>query len=370
MSGRAEQDGRAQDSRATSITGDQPSEVNAAALWDSAARMATVGIFVLLLVICLYFSRPVLLPVVAAALIGTTLSPIVTRAHRYGVPPWAAAIIIVALVIALAALAITALAAPISEGIAHAPEIGASINQRLYLLDRPLAAFRELESALRPGNATVAVEPTNIGMVTPVAAAITPAAAEAILFFATLIFYLAGQMRFRRYVASLFESREAKLRFLRIANEVEESLASYVAIVSIINAILGAIVAGMAWLIGLPDPLILGFLAAALNYMPYIGPACMAFILFALGFVTLPSLGQACVAPAGLIALTTLEGHLVTPTVLGHRLILDPLAVFLAIAFWGWLWGPLGAFLAVPLLIIAMVIFDHTFPSRDPQLPG
>ena len=145
---------------------------------------------------------------------------------------------------------------------------------------------------------------------------------------------------------------------------------SYVAIVTVINAALGTIVAGGAWLIGLPSPLILGLLAMLLNYLPYVGPACMATILFAVGFVSFPSLGLAFVAPASLIVLATLEGHLITPTVLGHRLTLDPLAVILAIAFWSWLWGPMGAFLAVPLLIVAMVIVGHIFPSYDIKLPG
>jgi predicted PurR-regulated permease PerM len=71
-----------------------------------------------------------------------------------------------------------------------------------------------------------------------------------------------------------------------------------------------------------------------------------------------------------LIALTTLEGHLITPTVVGRSLTLDPLAVFLAIAFWGWLWGPIGAFLAIPLLIVALVVIGHIFPSSDVKLPG
>jgi predicted PurR-regulated permease PerM len=116
--------------------------------------------------------------------------------------------------------------------------------------------------------------------------------------------------------------------------------------------------------------LILGVLAMLLNYLPYVGPACMAIILFAVGFVTFASLGQAFIAPASLIVLTTVEGHVITPTVLGRSLTLDPLAVFLAIAFWSWLWGPMGAFLAVPLLIVAMVIIDHVFPSYDVKLPG
>jgi predicted PurR-regulated permease PerM len=341
-----------------------------ASIWGSAAEMATVGIFLLILVTCLYFCRPILLPVLAAVLIGTTFAPIIKHACHHGVSPWVTACIIVALMVAAAALAVTILAAPITEWMGRAPEIGASIKQRLYVFDRPLAALHELESAFRPAAPTVAVEPSNISMVTPLAVAITPAAAQAVVFFATLIFFMAGQMKFRRDLAAFFGTRDGKLRFIRIANDIEHNLASYVAIVTVINAALGMTVAAGAWLLGLPNPLILGMLAMALNYLPYVGPACMAIILFAVGFVTFPSLGQTFIAPASLIVLTTLEGHLITPTVLGRSLTLDPLAVFLAIAFWSWLWGPMGAFLAVPLLIVALVIVGHVFPSDDGKLPG
>jgi predicted PurR-regulated permease PerM len=340
-----------------------------AEIWRSAAQMATVGIFVLLLVTCLYFCRPILLPVLAAVLIGTTFAPIIKHASHH-VSPWVTSILLVALMMAAAGVVLTMLAAPITEWMGRGPEIGAGIKERLYLFDRPLAAYHELESALRPAASTVAVEPSNISMVTPFAAAVTPAVAQIVLFFATLIFFMAGQMKFRRYLATFFDSRDGKLRFIRIANDNEHNLASYVAVVTVINAALGTVVAIGAWLIGLPSPLMLGVIAMLLNYIPYVGPACMAIILFAGGFVTFPAIGQALIAPASLIVLTTLEGHLITPTVLGRSLTLDPLAVFLAIAFWTWLWGPMGAFLAVPLLIVALVIVGHVFPSNDGKLPG
>jgi predicted PurR-regulated permease PerM len=332
--------------------------------------MATVGIFVLALVTCLYFCRPILLPVLAAVLIGTTFAPIIKHADHYGVSPWVTAIALVTLMVAAAGLMLTLLAAPITDWMGKAPEIGASIQQQLYVFDRPLAAFHELESAQMPAAPTVAVESSKISMVTPVAAAVTPAVAQSVLFFATLIFFMAGQMKFRSYLAAFFETRDGKLRFIRIANDIEHNLASYVAIVTVINTALGTVVAIGAWLLGLPSPLILGILAMLLNYIPYLGPACMAIILFAVGFVIFSSLGQALIAPASLIVLTTLEGHLITPTVLGRRLTLDPLAVFLAIAFWTWLWGPMGAFLAVPLLIVALVIVSHVIPSSEVKLPG
>ena len=185
-------------------------------------------------------------------------------------------------------------------------------------------------------------------MVTPVLAFVTPAVSEIVLFFATLIFLLAGQMDFRRYLASFFTSRDAKLRFIRTANDIEQNLASYVAVVTCINICLGVVVAVGAWLFDLPSPLVLGGLAMGLNYLPYIGPACMALILLAVGIVTFPTLGYALLPPACFVGLTTIEGQIITPTILGHRLTLNPLAVFLAIAFWAWLWGPMGAFLGGP----------------------
>src|SRR5215813_3963324 len=266
--------------------------------------------------------------------------------------------------------AVTLLAQPVSEWIAKAPEIGATIKQKLYVLDRPLAALRELQEVLLPstGNA-VAVEPSQLGIVTPVVAFVTPAVIQITLFFVTLIFFLATQMDFRRYMVSFFTTRDAKLRFLRISNDIEDHLASYVATVTMINFGLGVVVAIGAWLFGLPSPVILGLVATVLNYIPYIGAACTTVILLGVGLVTFPSLGFALVPPAAFVALATIEGQFITPTVLGHRLTLNPLAVLLAIAFWAWLWGPMGAFLAVPLTIVILVTMTHLFPPDESRLP-
>jgi predicted PurR-regulated permease PerM len=338
--------------------------------WATAAQMATVGIFALLLITCLYFGRPILFPVLAALLIGTTFAPIIRGAQRHRISPWIMAVTLVLLMLAAASLMVTMLAAPVVEWIGKAPEIWMKLQQHLYVLDRPLAALHELETALTSSAPTVAVESSKISMVTPVVEAVTPAVAQSVLFFATLIFVLAGQMELRRHLAAFFSSREGKLRFIRIVNDIEHNIVSYVGIVTVINGVLGTLVAIGAWLFGLPSPVILGILAMLLNYVPYLGPACMAIVLLAVGLVTFPSFGQALVAPALLVTMTTLEGHLITPTVLGRHLTLNPLAVFLAIAFWTWLWGPLGAFLAVPLLIVALVVLGHVFPADESKLPG
>jgi predicted PurR-regulated permease PerM len=340
-------------------------------IWGSAAQLATVGIFVLLFGAFLYVCRPVLMPVLAAMVIGTTFAPIVKAAARRRISPWVTAVLLGILLVAAAGTAVTLLAQPVSEWIGKAPEIGASIKQKLYVLDRPLSALRELQEVLMPaGGPAVAVEPSHWGMVTPVIAVVTPAVAQLTLFFVTLIFFLATQMDFRRYVVSFFATRDAKLRFIRIANDIEDNLASYVAIMTIINFGLGMMVAAGAWLFGFPNPIIFGILAMVLNYMPYVGAACMTVILLGVGLVTFPSLGYALAPPIAFVALATVEGQFITPAVLGHRLTLNPLVVLLALAFWAWLWGPMGAFLAVPFTIVGMVTLHHLFPPDEDKLPG
>jgi predicted PurR-regulated permease PerM len=273
------------------------------------------------------------------------------------------------MLIVVAAIAVTLLAGPVTELIGKAPEIGAAVKQKLYVLDRPLAALRELQQLFLPSHGdTVAVEPS-LSMVTPVISVVTPAVVEVTLFFVTLVFFLATQFDFRRYMASFFTSRNAKLRFIRITNDLEEHLGSYVAIVSVINFGLGVVVAIGAWLFGLPSPIMFGIMAALLNYVPYIGAACVTLVLLGVGLVTFPSLGYAFVPPAAFVAVATIEGQFITPTVLGHRLTLNPLVVILALAFWSWLWGPMGAFLAVPLTIVGLVILHHLFPPEESKLP-
>ena len=339
-------------------------------IWAPAAQVATVGIFILLLGVCVYFCRPVLLPVTAALVIGTTLAPIVKAAAGWRISPWVTAIALGAVLLAIAGTAMTLLATPVSEWIARAPQIGATIREKLYVLEPPLAALRQLRDVLLPSDGSVAVGPSQLGFVTPVITFVTPAAIELTLFFVTLVFFLATQMDFRRYIASFFSSRDGKLRFIRISSDLEDYLASYVATVTAINFCLGVAVAIGAWLFGFPSPVIFGIMAMVLNYMPYIGAGCMTLILFAVGLVTFPSLGYALIPPAAFVGVATLEGQFVTPAVLGHRLTLNPLAVLLALAFWAWMWGPVGAFLAVPLLIVGLVTLHHLFPPDEERLPG
>jgi predicted PurR-regulated permease PerM len=136
-----------------------------------------------------------------------------------------------------------------------------------------------------------------------------------------------------------------------------------------VNICLGIVVGFGAWLFGYPTPILFGLMATVFNYIPYVGAACTTVVLFAVALVTFPSFAYALLPPAGFVAVATIEGQFITPTLLGRHLTLNPLAILLALAFWSWLWGPIGTFLAVPLTMVGLVTLHHLFPPDESKLP-
>jgi predicted PurR-regulated permease PerM len=166
-----------------------------------------------------------------------------------------------------------------------------------------------------------------------------------------------------------FADHASRLRTLRILNEIEEHLGGYLLTVTMINLGVGIATGIICAITGMPNPAGLGALAATLNFFPIIGPVAMFVILTVVGIIAFPTIGAALIAPLAFIGITFLEGHFVTPTIIGRRLELNALAVFMALAFWTWLWGPMGGFLSSPLLIVALILKEHLLPVDTPQLP-
>jgi predicted PurR-regulated permease PerM len=127
------------------------------------------------------------------------------------------------------------------------------------------------------------------------------------------------------------------------------------------------LVVGLAmFLLGVPQPHLWGALAAVLNFALFVGPVVMALILLGVGLATFADPLLMVAPPLIFVVLNFIEGQFVTPSVLGARLALNPLAVFVTIAFWLWLWGPIGAFLAVPILILVAMTLYHLVPTLAP----
>jgi predicted PurR-regulated permease PerM len=340
-----------------------------AQIWRTAAQSATIGMFVILFIVALSLARPILLPLASAFVVTMMLGPLSARAERYRVPSLISAITLWFVVVVAFYGVIVLLAAPVVDWIGKAPDIGRTIQEKLRVLDRPLSVLQELRDAFLPSDKKGGLGVDIMAFIQPAVLIVTPAIGQILIFFGTLFFMLLGRTQLRRVLIAFFDEREARLRMIKIMNDIEHNLTGYLSVVALINIGVGICGGFAAWVTGLPDPVAWAVLAFILNFIPYIGALLMEVALLMVGLVTFPTLAQALVAPLIFLVLATLEGHFLTPGIMGRRLTLNPLTVFLSLVFWTWLWGPVGAFLAVPLLIVALVVIGHLFPENEPELP-
>jgi predicted PurR-regulated permease PerM len=330
---------------------------------------ALVSLLVICVVAVLYVARAFFLPIVMAFIVGTMLSPAASFLERRRIPRAVAAVLIVTAVGAGVAFMVGLIASPAMEWSGKLPELGALLKDKLHVFDRPLALWQELQSMLGgPGSLTTFQMP-KFEWVQPTLEFLSPTFAEFLLFVATLILFIASWQELRRALVMNFADRASRLRTLRILNEIEEHLGGYLLTVTMINVGVGVTTGIICAVAGMPNPAGLGALAATLNYIPIIGPVAMFVVLVVVGIVAFPSIGAALIAPLAFAAMTFLEGHFITPTIVGRRLEVNALAVFIALAFWTWLWGPMGAFLSSPLLIVGLIIREHLMPVDSPQFP-
>ena len=325
-----------------------------------------------LLVICviavLYAAKAFFLPVVMAFVVGTMLSPAARLLERYSIPRALAAVLIVVAVGALAAFILGLISSPLVEWSSRLPEVAARLKDKLHVLDRSLALWRDLQSLVGASDALSPFQMPKFDWVQPTIEFLSPTFTEFLLFVATLILFIASWKDLRRTLIMTFPDHEARLRTLRILNEIEVHLGSYLLTVTLINSGVGILTGIVCAIVHMPNPAGLGALAATLNFIPIIGPVAMFAILAGVGIIALPTLSAAIVAPLAFCGIAFLEGHFVTPTIIGRRLALNALAVFLALAFWTWLWGPMGAFLSSPLLIVGLILKDNLVPVAAPHL--
>jgi predicted PurR-regulated permease PerM len=330
---------------------------------------ALVALLVICIVAVLYAAKAFFLPVVMAFVIGTMLSPAASLLERYRIPRSVAAILVVTAMGAAAAFMVGLISSPLMEWSNRLPELVSRLKDKMHVFDRPLALWQDLQSMVGGPPALTSFQMPKFEWVQPTLEFLSPTFTEFLLFFATLVLFIASWKDLRRALIMTFADHEARLRTLRILNEIEVNLGNYLLTVTMINAGVGIATGIVCAITGMPNPAGLGALAATLNFLPIIGPVAMFAILVAVGAIVFPTIGAGLIAPLLFIGITFMEGHFITPTIIGRRLALNALAVFIALAFWTWLWGPMGGFLSSPLLIVALVLKEHLMPVDSPQLP-
>ncbi|MGL5165592.1 MAG: AI-2E family transporter [Afipia sp.] len=330
-----------------------------------------VALLIIATIAVLYVARAFFLPTVTALVIGTMLSPAAKFFERYGIPRSVSAVLMVSATCAALIFMVTLISASVMEWSTRLPELGPQLKDKFHIFDRSLALWHQLQGlfgAIPPPGESSFLLP-KIEWVQPTLEFLSPTFTEILLFFAVLVLFIVSWPDLRRALVLNFSDHDSRLRALRILNSIESNLGGYLLTVTLINMGIGVATGLICTITGMPNPAGLGALAATLNYIPIIGPIVTFVVLAVVGIVTSSTLGGGLVAAAGFAIVAFIEGHFLTPTIIGRRLALNALAVFIALAFWTWLWGPMGAFLSSPILIVGLVIKEHLMPVKDTQLP-
>jgi predicted PurR-regulated permease PerM len=334
----------------------------------SVRSLPLTGLFVLAAFYTLYLGRSFFLPIVLAFLFSFLLSPVVRGLKKLRIPEALGAAFVVFGLLGVLGVGVYELATPAYEWVEQAPRNLRKLESKLRGLKKPVQtmskATEQVEKIAKVTGsrelARVAVATESLG--SRMFSRATDLVVNGVVMFILLYFLLASGDTFLRKLIRVLPRLSDKKRAVEIARQIETEVSTYLFTITLINVLLGMAVWGIMSLIGLPNALLWGALAAVTNYIPYLGAILMIGVLAMVGFLTFEDLGRALMAPGAFIGLNLLESYLLTPLILGRRLTLNPVVIFLGLTFWGWLWGITGAVLAVPIMVVFKIFCDHSEP--------
>ncbi|MBW9063763.1 AI-2E family transporter [Rhizobium herbae] len=338
---------------------------------DLVVAWSIVGTFIIASSAVIYMMEAILMPITLAIVIGMVLGLAADRLARYGIPPVMGGLLLgIVFVVGLFFL-INALIEPLTSLAGQAPGIiERTIERVLPYLQRFEWARVAIDGANEKAVTDVAIQ--NAGaMLGFVAAGVTPAFIQTLIFLAALGLFLVGRAHLRKTIILAFATRDRRLAAIRIMNATENAIGFYFSTASLIYVALGTITAVIAFAGGLTVAPLWGLFAFVSSFIPYLGVTAMTIALLCAGLMTHDALLLALAPAAAFFMLHLVMENLVTPAILGRRLEINPFLVFVAIIFWTWMWGAVGAMLALPLCLIAMTIFNEVRTSPpERQLPG
>ena len=327
------------------------------------------GIFVLALFYTLYFARIFLLPIMLALLFAFLLRPAVRGLERLRIPEIVGAAVVLLVLLGVIGYGISLVATPASDWIAKAPRNLSQIEDKLRTLREPIdrvsRATEQAEkmtsiSGSKKSQQVVKVENNSFMDIffNQTSEVLIGAGTTLILLY----FLLASGDLFLRKMVKVLPTLQDKKRAVEIAHQIEGQISIYLLTVTMIFAGQGFVFGIAMFIMKMPNPVLWGVMSALLEFIPYLGPAVGIGVVSVVALLTFNSIGHAALAPLIYFGLTVVQANLITPMILGRRLTLNPVVVFVGIVFWGWIWGIIGTFLAVPILMTFKILCDHIEP--------
>jgi predicted PurR-regulated permease PerM len=317
----------------------------------------------------LYYARPVLLPVFLAIFASMVLKPIMRGLSLLRIPTVPSAAIVLALLVTTVGVGFFQLGRPAVTWIDDAPQHMAELRARIQKLypnalrmSHAVAAVGDLSAVPEEKNDSQRKGPTveiedKRGTTSILNWTGTFLAGLGEVLVLIYLLLASGDLFMHKLVRVMPTLRD-KMRAVEISHEVQSNLSKYLFAVTIINFCLGTVVAVGLAIMGVPKAAMWGMLIAFLNFVPYFGPVAGVALLAVVGLLTFDTLGQGLLPAAWYLALHLLESNLVTPLLLGRRFTLNPVAIFISLMFWLWIWGIPGALLAMPILVTIKAVCD------------
>jgi predicted PurR-regulated permease PerM len=327
------------------------------------------GVLTLIALYALWFAKALILPISLALLFSILLRPRVRTLERVMVPEAVGAGIVVVLILTLAGTAMVQVAAPASDWIARAPSLRVELKSKISTLRAPLDQAQEIADTVEevtsggePATPSVVVE--GPGLLQQIFAGAQTATVSILVVVVLVYFLLArGSSTAERVLATLRDP-ERRQMWAGVLDDIQDHMARYLLTLAAINSLLGGLTALAMWALGMPNPLLWGVLAALLNFIPYAGALLTFAVVGMVSIVTFDHWLPIALPPAVFLLLTALEGQIFSPMIVGRQLTLNPIAVFVSILFWGWLWGLAGMLLAVPILAAVKITLTTMQPRH------
>jgi predicted PurR-regulated permease PerM len=327
--------------------------------------LSITGLFVLASFYTLYFARAFFLPIVLAVLLDFLLSPLIRTLKRARIPePVGAALVMLAL-LGVAGVAVYGLSGPAKEWVAKLPGSVRQAQDRLSQLRKPVEQVsKTAEQVEKVTQMTDKAKTPEVVVKGPTLTerlfGTTQTVLASLIEVIILLYFLlaAGDLFLQKLIKVLPQFRDKK-KAVAIARETESSISTYLVTITLLNLGLGLGVAAVMALMKMPNPLLWGAMAALAEFIPYLGATAMIAVLSLAGLVTFEQVGHALLVPAAYLGVNLLQSQFLSPLILGRRLTLNPVAIFVGLIFWWWIWGVPGAFIAVPLIATFKIFCDH-----------
>lgn len=330
--------------------------------------LALSGLLLIAVLTILHLARDVVLPVVAALILSLLFLPVVRGLKKLHIPASLGAAIVVLGLLAGFLAGIYTLAAPARDWLDKAPQALREVGDKLSYFTGQVSDVSKATAKMRDATDDMTgngeAQPREVTLNTSTVAAdmldgartFSLSAASTLLL---LFFLLASGDLFLRKTIAATPLLADKRRAVDIAEQVESAVSRYLLAVTLINVALGAAVALALYLLGVPNPLLWGVMVAVLNFVPYLGEITILIALTLVGLLAFDDVWRGLAVPGIFCVLSAAERYLITPTIVGHQLSLNPVVIVLSVLFWGAMWGVAGALLAVPILVTLKVLCDR-----------